>query len=127
MKRFRQIFITVVVLLLPFSAVAYKEVETQSATVEDKKETSLQPQKPSEAVFTVQVGAFKNASYAEARMAWLKEKGYSAYMTLSGVKEGEKLYKVCIGRFTEREKAKTLSEKLRNSECLQAFVTPLQP
>jgi len=84
MKRFRQIFITVVVLLLPFSAVAYKEVETQSATVEDKKETSLQPQKPSEAVFTVQVGAFKNASYAEARMAWLKEKGYNDSLRSEG-------------------------------------------
>jgi cell division septation protein DedD len=80
-----------------------------------------------EVLFTVQVGAFKNASYAEARMAWLKEKGYSAYMTLSGSKDGGKLYKVCIGRFTEREKAKTLSEKIRNSEGLQTFVTSLQP
>jgi cell division septation protein DedD len=107
--------------------VTTKEVETKSAMVEDKKETSLEPQKPSEAIFTVQVGAFKNASYAEARMAWLKEKGYSAYITLSGSKEGEKLHKVCIGRFTEREKAKTLSEKIKNSEGLQTFVTSLQP
>jgi DedD protein len=127
MKRFRQIFITGVILLLLFLAVAYKEVETQSATVEDKKETSLQPQKPSEAVFTVQVGAFKNASYAEALNARLKEKGYSAYMTLSESKDGEKLYKVCIGKFIESEKAKTLSEKIRNSEGLQTFVTSLQP
>ena len=109
-------------------------IVTATFNAEVKKEIqkeSLQPQKPSEeplaVIFTVQVGAFKNASYAEARMAWLKEKGYSAYMTLSGVKEGENLYKVCIGRFTEREKAKALSEKIRNSEGLQTFVTSLQP
>ena len=107
--------------------VTTKEVETKSAMVEDKKETSLEPQKPSEAIFTVQVGAFKNASYAEARIAWLKEKGYSAYITLSGSKEREKLHKVCIGKFIEREKAKTLSEKIKNSEGLQTFVTSLQP
>jgi hypothetical protein len=98
----------------------------ETKEVRETKEKSLQPQKPLEPLFTVQVGAFKNASYAESRMAWLKEKGYSAHMTLSGSK-GEKLYKVCIGRFTEREKAKTLSEKIRNSEGLQTFVTSLQP
>jgi hypothetical protein len=109
-------------------------IVTATFNAEVKKEIkkeSPQPQKPSEeplaVIFTVQVGAFKNASYAEALMAWLKEKGYSAYMTLSGVKEGEKLYKVSIGRFTEREKAKTLSEKIRSSEGLQTFVASLQP
>jgi len=105
--------------------------EVKAEVKKEIQKESPQPQKPSEeslaVIFTVQVGAFKNASYAEVRMAWLKEKGYSAYMTLSGVKEGEKFYKVCIGRFTEREKAKTLSEKIRNSESLQTFVTSLQP
>ena len=102
---------------------------TVSATFNTKetKEESLQPQKPLEALFAVQVGAFRNASYAKALMAWLKEKGYSAYMTHSGSKNGEKLYKVCIGKFTEREKAKTLSEKIRSSEGLETFVTALQP
>ena len=78
-------------------------------------------------IFTVQAGAFKNASYAEALMAWLKEKGYSAYMTLSESKEGGKLYKVYIGKFTERDEAKTISEKIRNNEGIQTFVTSLQP
>jgi len=103
----------------------------ETKEVKETKEESPQPQKPSEeplaVIFTVQVGAFKNASYAETRMAWLKEKGYSAYITFSGSKEGGKLYKVCTGKFAEREKAKTLSEKIRNSEGLQTFVTTLQP
>jgi cell division septation protein DedD len=108
-------------------SVTTEDVETQGATVEDKKDTSLQPQKPSDVIFTVQVGAFKNTSYAQTLMVWLKEKGYSAYIILSGSKEGGKLYKVCIGKFIEREKAKTLSEKIKNSEGLQTFVASLQP
>jgi len=98
---------------------------------EEIKKESPQPQtpsgKPSGVIFTVQAGAFRNASYAKAFETWLKEKGYSAYMTLSESKEGEKLYKVYIGKFTEREEAKTLSEKIRNSEGIQTFVTSLQP
>jgi hypothetical protein len=100
-----------------------KEIKEAKEVKETKKE-SLQLPKPLEALFAVQVGAFRNASYAKTLMAWLKEKGYSAYMTLAGSKEVEKLHKVCIGKFTEREKAKTLSEKIRSSEGLESFVTP---
>jgi cell division septation protein DedD len=103
-------------------AVLPKEIEAQSEKTEETKEKYLKPQKPSEAIFTVQVGAFSNASYAEALATWLKEKGYHVY-TLLGSKEGKKLYKVCIGKFIEREKAKILSEKIKNSEGLQTFVT----
>jgi len=108
-------------------SVPLQEVGTQTATAEDKKEKSPGLQKPKEAVFTVQVGAFRNASYAEALATWLKDKGYNAYITVIGSKEGEKLYKVYIGKFINREKAKTLSEKIKSSEGLQAFVTSLQP
>jgi cell division septation protein DedD len=98
---------------------------------EEIKKESPQPQipsvKPSEGIFTVQAGAFRNVSNAKAFEIWLKEKGYSAYMTLSKSKEGGKLYKVCIGKFTEREEAKTLSEKIRISESIQTFITSLQP
>jgi len=48
-------------------------------------------------------------------------------MTLSESKEGGKLYKVYIGKFTERDEAKTISEKIRNNEGIQTFVTSLQP
>jgi cell division septation protein DedD len=102
-----------------------EEVESKSATVEDKKETSLQSQKPSDVIFTIQVGAFKNSSYAEALITQLKEKGYAAYIILSESKEGEKIHKVCIGKFTEKGKAETLSEKIRNSQGLQTFITSL--
>jgi hypothetical protein len=103
------------------------EAENQNSIVRDRKEASLQPHEPTKTIFTVQLGAFKNVFYAKAFMAWFKEKGYSAYLTLSEPKDGEKLYKVCIGKFIEREKAQTLSEKIRNSEGFQTFVTSLPP
>jgi hypothetical protein len=109
-------------------------IVTATFNAEVKKEIKKeapQPQtpsvEPSGVIFTVQAGAFRNASYAKAFETRLKEKGYSAYINQSESKKGEKLYKVCIGKFTEREEAKTLSEKLRNSEGIQTFVTSLQP
>lgn len=107
---------------------AYQPTETgpQSKAAEGKKETkekSSKPPEPSKRIFTVQVGAFQNPSYAKAFMTWLREKGYSAYIILSGSKNGLKLHKVCIGKFTDRKEAKTFSEKIKNSERLQTFVT----
>jgi hypothetical protein len=109
-------------------------IVTATFNAEVKKEIKKeapQPQtpsvEPSGVIFTVQAGAFRNASYAKAFETRLKEKGYSAYINQSESKKGEKLYKVCIGKFTEREEAKTLSEKIRNSEGIQTFVTSMQP
>ncbi len=114
-----------------FNAEVKEEIKKEPPQLQPTLVTPPQPQptlvKPSGVIFTVQAGAFRNESYAKALETLLKEKGYSAYTTLSESKEGEKLYKVCIGKFTERKEAKTLSEKLRNSEGIQTFVTSLQP
>ena len=80
-------------------------------------------QKPSEAVFTVQVGVFRNLSYAKSLKSMLNKKGYNAYVITSKSKKEEKLYKVWIGNFRDRKKAENLSEKIKKTEGLQAFVT----
>jgi cell division septation protein DedD len=118
-----------IVAIMPIKKIT--EAEFNAEVKEEIKKEPPQPQppsvKPSEVIFTVQAGAFRNESYAKAFETLLKEKGYSAYITLSESKEGEKLHKVYIGKFTEREEAKTLSEKIRNNEGIQTFVTSLQP
>jgi len=99
---------------------------TATFNAEEKKETKeepLQPRKPSEAIFAVQVGSFRNASYAKALATKLYEKGYKAYITHSVTKEDERLYKVCIGKFSDKEKAKSLSKKIQKTEGLETFVT----
>jgi cell division protein FtsN len=101
--------------------IAEKEKKSIKKKSEKEKLVSPQPSKPPKAVFTIQVGAFENTSYAKSLKTMLKKKGYSAYITPTK-KEG-KLYKVCVGKFSKREEAKALLEKIKQTEGLQAFVT----
>jgi cell division septation protein DedD len=105
------------------ASVLPEKVSSQSKTAEIQKEKSLRPSISSKAVFTVQVGAFEDASYAEALKKELNKKGYKVYITTLELKGNEKLHKVCIGRFSSREKAEVLSTKIKKKEGLQTFVT----
>jgi cell division septation protein DedD len=105
------------------ASVLPEKVSSQSKTAEIQKEISLRPSISSKAVFTVQVGAFEDASYAEGLKKELNKKGYKVYITTLELKGNEKLYKVCIGRFSSREKAEVLSTKIKKKEGLQTFVT----
>ena len=98
------------------------QIKTE-ALPKEIKDKSLRPSMVSKTVFTVQVGAFEGASYAEALKKELNKKGYKVYITTLKLKGNEKLYKVCIGRFSSREKADLLSTKIKKKEGLQTFVT----
>lgn len=87
-----------------------------------KENTS--PKNPS-TIFTVQVGAFTNALYANFLATQLKEKGYDAFIILAESENHKKLYKVCVGRFSNRDEAEALAEIIKNKEGLQAFVITL--
>jgi cell division septation protein DedD len=104
--------------VLPEKALSQSRTEEPHKEI---KEKSLQPSVPSKAVFTVQVGAFEDASYAEVLKKELNKKGYKVYITTLELKGNEKLYKVCIGRFSSREKADLLSTKIKKREGLQNF------
>lgn len=95
---------------------------------EAKKEIEeLQQHKnPSGAVYTVQVGAFKNYSNADALKARLIKRGYNAYVTFEGSESKERIFKLCkvwIGEFKDMEKAERVSIEIKKAEGLQAFVT----
>lgn len=89
--------------------------------IPSKKVIPRKPPKTLRTVFTVQVGAFENASYAQSLKTLLDKKGYNAYIIPT--KKKGKLYKVCLGKLSDRKKAKALSEKIKQTEGLQAFVT----
>ena len=91
------------------------------ARVLPKKLSPPQPFTPSKPVFTVQVGAFENISYAQSLKTALDKKGYHAYIIPT--KKKGKLYKVCIEKLSDRKKAKALCEKIKKIEDYQAFVT----
>jgi len=106
---------------VPGKAVPSEKIE--KVKKETKKKTS-RLQKPSETTFTVQVGSFKNPAYAKSLKAMLSKKGYATFITASrSAKEG-RLHKVRIGKFSDRKKAESLSEEIKKTEGLQAFVTP---
>jgi cell division septation protein DedD len=84
---------------------------------------SQQTTKPSKPVFTVQAGLFQNALNAKNLKEILLEKGYDASIITSKSKKGETLYRVYIGKFSERKKADGIVKKIRRETGLQAFVT----
>jgi len=67
---------------------------------------------------TIQVGAFKERSAAEAIVKRLKGKGYSAY--LAPVSEG--LFNVRVGSFENREDAERILTKLETQEKFKPFI-----
>ncbi|MEW6162361.1 MAG: SPOR domain-containing protein [Nitrospirota bacterium] len=102
------------------------EARFQTETVKAQKEAtrdSHQPRKSAKIVYTVQVGAFKDASDAEALKTRLDKKGYKANVTPSGSKRKARLYKVWIGEFSNRKEAEMLSMKIKKAEGLQTFIT----
>jgi cell division protein FtsN len=76
-------------------------------------------------VFTVQAGAFNDPYNAKSLKTRLNKKGYHAFITTSSSKE-RRIYKVLVGKFSNRRKAEILSAKIKRAEGLQTFVTLLK-
>jgi len=73
--------------------------------------------------YTVQVGAFRNASDADALRSKLDKKGHKTFLIEFKTKNNEPLYKVTVGAFSTRNEAELLSLKMKKSEGLKTFVT----
>lgn len=76
-----------------------------------------EPEKPSVSLYRVQTGAFKVKANADAMLAKVKAKGFSAYVT----KVGE-LYKIQVGAFKVRANAEAMMKKLQ-AAGFSAFIT----
>jgi len=74
-------------------------------------------------VFTVQAGAFRDATRAQSLKAMLHKKGYVTSIVSSKSKEGETLYKVFVGSFREKKEAENISREIGKQEGIQAFAT----
>jgi cell division septation protein DedD len=74
-------------------------------------------------VYTVQLGALKNASEAKKLRSKFEKKGYKTFLTITGNRKHEKIYKVRVGEFRQKKEAEILALKLRKTEGLKAFVT----
>jgi cell division protein FtsN len=90
--------------------------------VADEKPLSEQDMKTS-GILTVQVGAFANFLNAETFAITLHKKGYRAYIVYPPSERDKMIYKVCVGQFTDKKKAKILSEQIKRTEQLETFIT----
>jgi cell division septation protein DedD len=99
---------------------------TELQTTESRKEVTQEPQQTqnqTKIIYTVQVGAFKDASDADTLAERLENKGYKTYTALSESRREGGLYKVWIGKFNTRKEAEIQSVKIKKAEGLHAFVT----
>jgi cell division septation protein DedD len=89
------------------------------------QQTALHQQyaKPSKSIFTVQAGAFRDASRAGSLKTMLHKRGYVVSVVTAKSKEGEKLYKVFVGEFSERKMAQSIAQEIGKQEGIQTFVT----
>lgn len=71
----------------------------------------IQPPSDGEALYRVQVGAFKNKANADRMYHRLKAAGYDTYM----VQGGDGLYRVQTGAFKNRQNADSLASKLKKA------------
>jgi cell division septation protein DedD len=77
-----------------------------------------------DAGWTVQVNATTNPQQANELARDLRAKGYDAY-TVQAPLRGQTWYRVRVGRFTNREKAKDMEQQLKSREGLEnAYITP---
>ncbi|HTR45465.1 MAG TPA: SPOR domain-containing protein [Thermodesulfovibrionales bacterium] len=71
--------------------------------------------------YSVQMGAFKNGNNAEGLAGQFREKGYDAFV-LKGMKNGETVYRVLIGRFEDLRKASAMAATVNAKEHVKVTV-----
>ena len=74
-------------------------------------------------LYTVQIGAFKNAAEANLLKTTFEKKGYTSFISQGKDPKGHKIYKVKTGEFRDKKDADVLALKLKKTEGLHAYVT----
>jgi len=100
------------------------ETGSQRIPEENNQEPAAHESKKSaEPVYTVQIGAFKNSSEAEAFRKNHASKELKTYITTSTNKKKEKIFKVKAGEFSDRKSAEVLALRLSKTGKLKTYVT----
>lgn len=73
--------------------------------------------------YSVQVGAYLNSKAAETLMARLRNRGYDAYILKTSTQDGRTIYKVRVGRFTDRREAELMARKVEQVAAGESIVT----
>jgi len=74
-------------------------------------------------LYTVQVGAFEEATVAEKLSHQLQKKGYPAYTMVKRIPEKGVWHRVRVGRYANRAEAEGIVAQLEQREHLSGFIT----
>lgn len=111
-----------------------KQTPEQDAPLKKAKEINQKPasgesagspmnRASADAVYALQIGAFKSSSEAESIRKKYAKKGLKPYIIVSVNKNQDKIYKVKTGEFRDKKSAELYSLKLNKTEKLKTFVT----
>ena len=95
---------------------------------EEKTAPPPPPQQKSEvkpvqkAVYSVQIGAFKQEANAASLVRQLKDKGYSTWLYKGTISKGAPLYRVLIGKFEHEKDAKKHAETIHARENIPVIL-----
>ncbi|MGH7830097.1 MAG: SPOR domain-containing protein [Candidatus Binatia bacterium] len=101
------------------------ESTKQKSPAQDRSKANRTDTQKAEALWSVQVAAFRSEQDAIRLATVLKERGWEAYVTSADV-GAVTLYRIHVGRFRTREAAEKLLIKLRDKEAYTtAFVASM--
>jgi cell division protein FtsN len=106
----------------PKTEVAKAETETNAEPVEEK--TVPEPTLKDGGKYTVQVMATSSKSKAEQQLSTLQANGYTAFMKEEKAGEAS-VFKVRVGRFSDKDAAKKIATKLKQELQLESWVANL--
>jgi len=109
------------------SAPAGKAEDISGKTLQtEKKQTSVSLKSigtRNEIIYTVQVGAFKNASEAEKFKSKYTKKGYTTFISVAANTGNTIIHKVRIGKLQKKEGRRGPFTEAKKTEGLNTFVT----
>lgn len=94
---------------------------SQAAAPSTSADNELQKKPAGKAVYSVQIGAFKEEKNAETLVKQYTEKGYDAFVQ-SVPKDKEMLHRVLIGRFDNKKEARTTAAEIMKKENIKVIV-----
>jgi cell division protein FtsN len=99
-----------------------KPLERKPPEPKAPEQKSVEVRDGNTSAYTVQVGAFREKRMAETLQQRLRQRGYSASVTTSGMRTA-KFYRVRVGGFDTQANAKRLVDRLKSQLGLKAVVT----
>ncbi len=105
--------------------IEFRDLSDQSTLVEETTDTNssekVTSKRADSTVYSIQVGAYKNKTYAEKMENALKKKGYDTFIT----RDAKKIYRVQVDRFDTKEDAAKLARHIEAKEKLKSLVIRL--